>query len=503
MLPKSIRSKLLPVGVTGAVALAIAAGAGFSGGVVAKPTPDKTASAAQNALARGQVEKAIELAEAVVAAAPREPSYRALLANAYLRAGRFDSAAATFDDAMTLGDNSAKTALGLSLAYVAAGRNRDAVAILDDWRDAIPAADLGLALALAGEPTRGAAILADALRGGENTPKLRQNLAYAYALDGRWREARIMMAQDVPADQMDARISDWAAKARPEDFKVRVAGLLNAPLRSDPGQPARLALNASPVAEQLAVQSAAIEQAPQVAAAAPAQPAAELPPAAQAAALASYTPVAAPVAAPAPEPVAALAVAEPVATEPAPAAATPSERFGIAFVSQPVVQPIAGRQPRAVAAAPRAVAAAPRVAPVRMSMAPAPRRAAMVAPTNVPGTHMVQLGSFFTEQGARRAWGIYSAKNPELRGYRMTITKAQVRGKTYYRVAAAGLTGSQGAWGLCGTVKSRGLSCFAYAARTGVPGTNANAAPKLARAKTPAAAPKAPAAGTVAMARKK
>ncbi len=82
-----------------------------------------------------------------------------------------------------------------------AGRNRDAVAILDDWRDAIPVADLGLALALAGEPTRGSAILADALRNGENTPKLRQNLAYAYALDGRWREARIMMMQDVPADQ--------------------------------------------------------------------------------------------------------------------------------------------------------------------------------------------------------------------------------------------------------------------------------------------------------------
>lgn len=497
MLPKSIRSKLLPVGMTGAVALAIAAGAGFSGGVVAKPTPDRTASAAQNALARGQVDKAIELAEAVVAAAPREPSYRALLANAYLRAGRFDSAAATFDDAMKLGDNSARTALGLSLAYVAAGRNRDAVAILDDWRDAIPAADLGLALALAGEPTRGSAILSDALRGGENTPKLRQNLAYAYALDGRWREARIMMAQDVPADQMDARISDWAAKARPEDFRVRVAGLLNAPLRADPGQPARLALNPSPASEQLAVESAAIEQAPKVAAAAPVQPVAELPAAADSAALASYTPVAAPAAAP----VSMIAVAEPVsapAPVPSPAVAPVPEHYGIAFVSQPVVQPIPARQVRQ----PRGWSVAPRPAPVRIAMTSAPRRVANVAPTNAAGTHMVQLGSFFTEQGARRAWGIYAAKNPELRGYRMTITKAQVRGKTYYRVAAAGLTGSQGAWGLCGTVKSRGMACFAYAVRTGVPGTRAANGPMMARAKAPTAAPKVPA-GASAMARKK
>lgn len=499
MLPKTIRSKLLPIGVTGAVALAIAAGAGFSGGVVAKPTPDKTAAAAQNALARGQVDKAIELAEGVVAAAPREPSYRALLANAYLRAGRFASAAATFDDAMKLGDNSAKTALGLSLAYVAAGRNRDAVAILDDWRDAIPAVDLGLALALAGEPTRGSAILSDTLRGGENTPKLRQNLAYAYALDGRWREARIMMAQDVPADQMDARLSDWAAKARPEDYQVRVAGLLNAPLRADPGQPSRLALNGSPVAEQLAVETAAIQAAPRVAIAAPAQPVAELPPtAADGAALASYTPVAATAA----EPVAVMAAAEPAPEVAAPVAAPVAQRFAQAFVSEPVVQPIPARYQRQ--------ASAPRAAPVRLSMAPAPRRAAVpvATPTNAPGTHLVQLGSFFTQQGARRAWGIYSAKNPELRGYRMTITKAQVRGKTYYRVAAAGLSGSQGAWGLCGTVKSRGMACFAYAVRTGVPGTRAAGAPMMARAKVPAAAPKLAAAPKApalapAMARKK
>lgn len=488
------RTKLLPLGMTGALALAIAASAGFSADVVAKQAPDKTAVAAQSALSKGQVDKAIELAETLVAASPREPSYRALLAHAYLKAGRFQSASATFDDAMKLGDNSAKTALGLALSYSAAGRNRDAVAILDDWRDAIPVADLGLALALAGEPTRGSAVLADALRNGENTPKLRQNLAYAYALDGRWREARIMMMQDVPAGQIDARISDWAAQTRPEDTQLRVAGLLGAPMRGDPGQPSRLALNTNPVTEQLAAQTAAVEPVQQVAAAAPV---AELPPVAKAepvAALASYTPVTTPVASE-PAPVAApskfaAAFAEPQA---APAPTPVVDASGMAFISQPVVQAVPARQYRA----PRAVA----VAQTRT----APRRVAFAAPVpaNAPGTHMVQLGSFFTQQGARRAWGIYTAKNPELRGYRMTITQAQVRGKTYFRVAAAGINGSQGAWGLCGTVKSRGMGCFAYAARTGVPGTKAPAATQMARAKAPVVAPKAAPAAAPALARKR
>ncbi|MEY4239351.1 MAG: hypothetical protein RL339_1952, partial [Pseudomonadota bacterium] len=208
-----------------------------------------------------------------------------------------------------------------------------------------------------------------------------------------------------------------------------------------------------------------------------------------------YTPVSAPVAAPAPAPEPskfAAAFAEPVA---APAPVPVVDSSGMAFISQPVVQAIPARQ----LGAPRALAAA---APRRMT----PFRVAFAAPapTSAPGTHMVQLGSFFTEQGARRAWGIYTAKNPELRGFRMTIAQAQVRGKTYFRVAAAGIKGSQSAWGLCSTVKARGMGCFAYAARTGVPGAKAPAATQMARAKAPVAVPKAaPVPGALALARKR
>ena len=86
---------------------------------------------------------------------------------------------------------------------------------------------------------------------------------------------------------------------------------------------------------------------------------------------------------------------------------------------------------------------------------------------------------FFTAQGARRAWGIYAAQNPELKNYKMTITQAKVRGKNYFRVAAGGLNG-KGANGLCGTVKNRGGACFAYA----LPAKGSNA-PVYARAAKP------------------
>jgi Flp pilus assembly protein TadD len=124
-------------------------------------------------------DKIVVRAERALARSPQNATLRSSLGIAYLQTGRFASATQVLDDAMRLGDNSPRTALSLALAKIGAGRGREAVAILDDWRDGIPASDLGLALALAGESSRGVAILTDALRAGDNTTKLRQNLAYA------------------------------------------------------------------------------------------------------------------------------------------------------------------------------------------------------------------------------------------------------------------------------------------------------------------------------------
>ncbi|MCC6926428.1 tetratricopeptide repeat protein [Novosphingobium sp.] len=479
-----IRRSVLPIGVAGAIAVAMAASVGFSTGAVAKNTPDKTAAEAQKALVKGDAEKAIGLAEAVVAANPREAGYRALLAQAYLRAGRFDSAVTTFNDAMKLGDNSTKTALSLSLAYIGAGRGQEAVGILNDWRDAIPASDLGLAYALAGETGRGVAILTDALRAGDKSPKLRQNLAYAFALDGRWREARLMAAQDVPADQLDSRLSGWAAQAKPEDSKLRVASLLKAPMRADAGQPAALALSANGDQVQLAAETGAARN--------PA-PGGELPATGEnAASLAQYRPVDAP----------AVAQAE----------QTP-EAFSQQFNSGEVVQPlpaapdsapVAKAKPRPVRVAAAVVPAKPKAVAHRPGLRPR-HVAARVAGKG--SSHAVQLGSFASEQGARRAWGYYAKKNPELRNFKMAISQATVKGKRYWRVAAAGLDG-RGAGGLCSAVKNRGGVCFAYSVSTSrnAPAyarAKVKAAPKLAFKPKAAPAPVAKAPAGPANARKK
>jgi len=174
------------------------------------PRADLSASKAEAALAKGKPQDAIQHAEAAVQAEPRNAAYRAMLGSAYLDAGRFASAEATFGDAMKLGDNSPSTALSLALAFDGEGKYQEASALLRDWESQITPADLGLAYALSGEPGRGIQILSNAIRGGENTPKIRQNLAFAYALDGSWRD----FAVDLPGEP------PW----RPNDLVFSPAG---------------------------------------------------------------------------------------------------------------------------------------------------------------------------------------------------------------------------------------------------------------------------------------
>ena len=61
----------------------------------------------------------------------------------------------------------------------------------------------------AGDPQRGVAILSDAIRNGENTSKIRQNLAYALALMGDWRQSRVMASMDIPEEQVGDRMQEW------------------------------------------------------------------------------------------------------------------------------------------------------------------------------------------------------------------------------------------------------------------------------------------------------
>jgi Flp pilus assembly protein TadD len=426
------RKQIAGMVLTSALATALMAGCTAKGA----PRADVSASRAELALAKGKSDKAVANAEAAVLAEPRNVAYRAMLGSAYLDAGRFASAVSSFEDAMTLGDQSPRTALSLALAHIANGNHPKAQAVLDDWRDVIAPADLGLAYALAGEADRGVMVLADTLRGGDNSPKVRQNLAYAYALAGHWREARLMAAQDVPGDQLDDRIGEWANNAQPEAFRQRVAMLLKVPATvRDAGQPAALALANSTSAEQLAAEASAL--APRTAVAEngelPAEAAAE-----PAVTLARYE---APVTTPPQSFEAAFAA-------PAPSGATPAAVIAdaVRFVNDPVVQKL-------------------------------PARYGFVAQGAKPkhnvgtGSHLVQLGSFASEAGARRAWGMYTKRHQGLGSHEMRITQAKVNGRTYWRVSAAGFD-RLSAISMCSKVRtSSSDGCIAYSATKPLPGT--------------------------------
>jgi Flp pilus assembly protein TadD len=444
------------------------------------PPAEVSFGKAQAALAIGQVDRAITHAEAAVLAEPRNAGFRAMLGASYLEAGRFQSAATSFNDALELGDTDPRTVLSYALAMTATGDSAAALEMLGNYETAIPQADLGLALALAGQAERGVHVLVNSVRNGENSAKARQNLAYTYALAGNWRAARVMAGEDVPADQLDARLSNWAATAKPEDYQLRVANLLQVTPVSDGGQPGSLALANFPSPQQLAAE--ARELGGEDLAFAQAEPTAS-----EALAFGisgidmvdvgtgnENRGVATETAGPAPVRVATAPVPAPRTISTPAVAAAPSRGAGPRFVSNAVVQDLpAAAAPRAPTRAPTRVAgpaAGPAAAPVAGPVAgPAPspqrRMAATPAAATSSGadTHLVQLGSFDSRAVAESGWAGLKRRFPQLADHDVVITEAQVNGRTYFRVAAAGF-GQSTARSLCNTVKSAGRGCFAYAA---------------------------------------
>ena len=194
-------------------------------------------------------------AEAAVGLRPQVASYRMLLGQSYLKAGRFGSAREAFADAMTLEPGNGKAALNLALAEIATGDWAGARKTLDAHTDIIAVSDRGLAMALAGDPAGAVDVLIAATRSPEADAKTRQNLALSLALAGRWRDARSVVAVDVAPGEVDKRILQWAAFARPTSASDQVAALLGVTPVQDPGQPVALALNA-PVAPAVAVAKA-------------------------------------------------------------------------------------------------------------------------------------------------------------------------------------------------------------------------------------------------------
>ncbi|WP_051504206.1 SPOR domain-containing protein [Sphingomonas jaspsi] len=385
------------------------------------------ATRAQVALQSNDVAGATALAEQAVEASPNDASFRALLGNCYLAAGRFQSAEAAYRDSLTLVANQPKVILKLALVQTALGRGNEASSLLYQAQQVIDPTDLGLALALAGNSDAAIQVLESAARQVGAESRTRQNLALAYAFSGRWSEARVVAAQDLPAAQVDARIQEWMALAKPSRQSDQVAAFIGiSPIAGDPGQPVRLALNKS--AEDVRYASS--------------EP---LPSTAVTEGLTSTAAVEVPEAQPyQPEPAAVVAAAEPVAA--------------------PVAEPVPAEAP-----APLAYAEAAPVAPVAPALSPSSirvketvaslRRAALQA--NARNSRVVvQLGAYTNRAGVQLAWKKAAAKYALLKGYTPVSAKFASANGTFYRLSVKGFASDREARGFCSKLQASGRACF-------------------------------------------
>lgn len=378
----------------------------------------KAADQAIAALKQRQQADAVRFAERAVLFNPADADNRALLGQAYLQAGRFSSAETAFSDALRLAPEHGRAALGLGLVQVALGKSDQALPTLASARGRVPDADLGLALSLAGDHAGGIALLEPAARAADATAKTRQNLALAYALAGRWSDAHVTAAQDVPANQLAQRMTEWAQFVRPSGTNQQLAKILNVKPVIDHGMPTELALLETKPVAPASTQLAAAEPTP--------------------------APVANPV--------------EPIQA-PAPVVE--------ASVPQPQIQPVEVRQSAPLLAAkptkPYLVTAAAAiqtpnpayVKPVAVKRAAAPRVAS-------GGSFVVQLGAFSNQSRLEKGWSGFVSKASWLRGYAPVSTtfKNPDDGRALYRLAISGFTTRIEAVNLCRKVRERGGICF-------------------------------------------
>lgn len=373
-----------------------------------------SADKAKSLIAKGDATKAVSFAETAVALRPQDAGYRALLGQAYLKAGRFASAHAAFADVLSLTPGDGRAALNLALSQIAEGDWAAARETLSDNARAIPAADHGLALALAGDPAGAVALLVSAVRSPDADVKARQNLALALALSGRWKDAREVAGMDLAPIEADKRIVEWMGFAQPVAASDQVAALLGVRPVEDPGQPVALALKAAGPAE-------------------------------------------APVA---------LAALEPVAETPATFVEAPqtvaaprsemSETSGVQFAARrEVVQDLPGAVPQTISSqgAFKTLVAAPMLAA---------HRAARTLATPERGAFYVQLGAFDSASVAKDAWDRAQRRYTALSKHEPTGMTFETGARSFYRLSVGGFARAD-ANALCGAYRARGGACFVRA----------------------------------------
>ena len=407
---------------------------------------------------------AIDFAEKAVAKNPDDAGFRALLGNAYFKAGRFASAEAAYKDALTLYSNQPQVILKLALVETALGNNDQAVAFLQAGRGVLDASNYGLALTLAGHASDAIPVLEAAAREQGADATVRQNLALAHALAGDWTEARTIAAQDVPANQLDSRIHQWMQLASPKKASDQVAALTGVtPAASDQGQPVRLALRRT---DTMMAQAAPAPKAPKFVAVS--APVTDPAPVIEAAPIAQPTPVAAS------QPQVAQIAPPPAAPQFVEDAAIPAPQLdavpavAVAPVApKPALNPIVAEAslPLPVAMLAAAAREVPTVVKAFMPKKPAvavhhAKARPVVRPRVGPGDAIVQLGSYRSPQSVDVAWNKLTKRHPALRAYLPLRAKFSSPKGTFYRLSIQGFDNQREAIARCQLLKSRGGQCF-------------------------------------------
>jgi Flp pilus assembly protein TadD len=388
---------------------------------------------AQEAVRKGDFKEGLGFAERAVELSPRDVGYRMILADLYLKNGRFQSAESTFADVQQLDPGNARASFSVALARIALGRPAGAVAELDRLAETAAPADIGLAYALAGEPRRAIELLEPAARAPGATSRTRQNLALSYALAGDWEKARVTAAQDLSPADLAPRLQSWAALAQPGGGAAQVA---------DSGQPVRLALApALPAGTALAAAGPLPEPAPEtVAASAPALAEADV----------------------APEPVPAEAEA---AAEPARMATADLPQWVSERAAAEAAAPVEETRPLYANAVQALVTPQPSViAPTRSIEPSVPRfeahRRAVRAGQAGPGRFAVQLGAYSSASSVERAWG-QMLKRFGFADLTPLSTTVAVPGRgTLHRLSVAGFASREAAGRTCRSIQAKGGACF-------------------------------------------
>jgi Flp pilus assembly protein TadD len=397
---------------------------------------------AQEAVRKGEYKEGLVFAEQAVELSPRDVGYRMILADLYLKNGRFQSAEATFADVQQLDPTNARASFSIALARIALGRPAGAVAELDRLAETASPADIGLAYALAGEPGRAIELLEPAARAPGATGRTRQNLALSYALAGDWEKARITAAQDVSPRDLGARLQQWAALAQPGGGAVQVAALLGVAPAEDSGQPVRLALaQPQPAATAFAAAGPLPEPAPEtVTAAAPALAQPESAPV-----LAQAEPE------PAPVRTASIELPQWVSERAASEAAAPAPGEQTRPLYAEAVQALVTPQP-SVIAAPRSIET-----PTPRFEAPA---RSVRAGKGAPGRFAVQLGAYSSPSSVERAWS-QMLKRFGFADLIPLSTTVSVPGRgTLHRLSVAGFESRSAAANACRSIQTKGGACF-------------------------------------------